>query len=67
MSLRTLQIANIIGFVLVIIMNTLANTLPINGFTTGELSALYPNLFVPAGFTFSIWGVIYLLLMRIKD
>ncbi|MEL6969750.1 MAG: hypothetical protein AAFZ63_02245 [Bacteroidota bacterium] len=63
MSLRTLQIANIIGFVLVIIMNTLANTLPINGFTTGELSALYPNLFVPAGFTFSIWGVIYLLLL----
>jgi len=29
---------------------------------TGELSDQYPNLFVPAGFTFSIWGVIYLLL-----
>ena len=24
---------------------------------------MYPNLFVPAGFTFSIWGVIYLLLL----
>jgi hypothetical protein len=47
----------------VLTVNTLANTLPINGFNTGEISAMYPNLFVPAGFTFSIWGVIYLLLL----
>ncbi|PHN08436.1 tryptophan-rich sensory protein [Flavilitoribacter nigricans] len=63
MSTRTLQILNIIGFILVITLNGLANALPINGRTTGELSDLYPNLFVPAGFTFSIWGVIYLLLL----
>ena len=63
MSLRTLQIANIVGFALVIALNVLANALPINGYTTGELSEFYPNLFVPAGFTFSIWGVIYLLLL----
>jgi hypothetical protein len=44
-------------------VNVLANRLPLGGRTTGELSALYPNLFVPAGVTFSIWGVIYLLLM----
>jgi hypothetical protein len=44
-------------------MNTLANALPLNGKTTGELSAEYPNSFVPAGFTFSIWGVIYLFLL----
>jgi hypothetical protein len=42
-------------------MNYLANALPINGKTTGELSDAYPNLFVPAGITFSIWGIIYLL------
>jgi len=30
--------------------------------TTGELSDDLPNLFVTAGFTFSIWGVIYILL-----
>lgn len=63
MSTRTLQILNVLGFVLVITMNTLANTLPINGYTTGELSDRFPNLFVPAGFTFSIWGLIYLLLL----
>jgi len=43
-------------------MNYLANALPINGKTTGQLSEAYPNLFVPAGITFSIWGIIYLLL-----
>jgi len=60
---RLLPIANILGFLAVIIVNALANILPIAGKTTGELSALYPNLFVPAGLTFSIWGVIYLALL----
>ena len=49
-------------FVGVIAVNALANILPINGYNTGQVSAFYPNAFVPAGFTFSIWGIIYLLL-----
>lgn len=49
--------------ILVLVVNYLANALPINGKNTGELSDQYPNLFVPAGLTFSIWGVIYLLLV----
>mgnify|MGYP006298594637 CR=1 FL=1 len=57
-----LQIMNIFAFLLVLVVNALANALPIGGNTTGELSDLYPNLFVPAGLTFSIWGVIYLAL-----
>jgi hypothetical protein len=60
--LRFLKIANTVAFLGTITVNVLANALPINGKTTGELSDLYPNLFVPAGFTFSIWGMIYLLL-----
>ncbi|MDM7920475.1 MAG: TspO/MBR family protein [Methanosarcina sp.] len=44
-------------------MNYLANALPLNNKTTGELSDSFPNLFVPAGITFSIWGVIYILLL----
>ena len=63
MSQRILQALNVLGFALVLTLNTLANALPINGMNTGEVSALYPNLFVPAGFTFSIWGIIYLLLL----
>lgn len=43
-----------------LVMNTLAQALPLGGRSTGELSALYPNAIVPVGATFSIWGVIYL-------
>jgi len=51
-----------LGFLGVVIVNALAVTLPINNKTTEQLSDQYPNLFVPAGLTFSIWGVIYILL-----
>lgn len=54
---------NLFLFALMITMNYLANALPLNNKTTGELSDSLPNLFVPAGITFSIWGVIYLLLL----
>lgn len=60
---RLLTIYQVLFFAFMITMNALANGLPLNGYTTGEISAMYPNLFVPAGFTFSIWGVIYLLLL----
>jgi hypothetical protein len=49
-------------YLAMIAMNVLANVLPINGRTTGAVSDAYPNLFAPAGLTFAIWGVIYLLL-----
>jgi TspO/MBR family len=52
----------LVAFVTMIAVNTLANLLPINGKTTGQISDQYPNLFVPAGFTFAIWGIIYMLL-----
>lgn len=53
---------NTVAFFAMIAVNALANALPIAGRSTGYISNLYPNLFTPAGFTFSIWGVIYLLL-----
>jgi hypothetical protein len=53
---------NLVGFLAVIAANTLAVLLPLNNNTTQALSDKYPNLFVPAGLTFSIWGVIYILL-----
>ncbi|MBL7796437.1 MAG: hypothetical protein JNJ90_08050 [Saprospiraceae bacterium] len=63
MTTRTFLLLNILAFSAVLTANYLANALPLNGKTTGELSGLYPNLFVPAGLTFSIWGVIYLWLL----
>lgn len=57
---RTLILANTFAFAAVLVINYLANALPLNGKNTGELSDQYPNLFTPAGLTFSIWGIIYL-------
>lgn len=45
-----------------VVVNFMANGLPINNRGTGEISDAYPNLFAPAGPAFSIWGLIYLLL-----
>jgi len=59
---RSLRIGNVAAYLVTIIVNTLANTLPINGVTTGEVSGSYANLFTPAGYVFSIWLIIYLLM-----
>ena len=61
-SLTMIKYLNLLFFAGMILVNYLANALPLNNKTTGEISGLYPNLFVPAGITFSIWGIIYLLL-----
>lgn len=60
---RLLAILNTLGLIGTLIVNYLATSLPINGKSTGELSDQYPNLFVPTGLTFSIWGIIYLFLI----
>jgi len=54
---------NTISLLAMILVNFMANSIPIGGKTTGELSEMYPNLFVPAGITFAIWGIIYLSLI----
>ena len=58
-----LKILTLLGFTQMIAVNSLANILPINGMTTGELSDQLENLFTPQGSTFAIWGVIYFLLL----
>ncbi len=58
---RILQAGNVLAVIFTIVINALAVILPLNGKTTQELSDNLPNLFVPAGITFSIWSVIYIL------
>ncbi|MDO7906676.1 tryptophan-rich sensory protein [Paenibacillus sp. JX-17] len=53
---------NVIAFAAVIIVNYLAMSLPIGGRSTSEISDTYPTLITPAGYAFSIWSLIYLLL-----
>ncbi len=63
MSARLNALLNVFGLIIVLTVNALANILPINGYNTGQISGFYPNFFVPAGFTFGIWGIIYFLLI----
>lgn len=58
-----LKLVVLVTFLAMVLVNGLANILPFNGVTTGAVSDSYPNLFAPAGITFSIWGVIYVLLL----
>jgi hypothetical protein len=58
-NVRKYQVVNTISFIGVVLVNALANILPINGLNTGEISDMYPNLFVPVPLTFGIWLVIY--------
>lgn len=54
------QFIVIVSTAAVISINILANALPLNGLDTGEISDRFDIYFVPAGYVFSIWGLIYL-------
>jgi hypothetical protein len=53
-------IVNALAVAATIVVNGLANALPLNDLTTGEISDRFQVLFTPAGYVFSIWGLIYL-------
>ncbi|WP_299124104.1 tryptophan-rich sensory protein [uncultured Winogradskyella sp.] len=59
---KTLQIGNGLALGSTIFINYLSNTGVMNNTTIGEVSDSYRSLFTPAGYTFAIWGIIYLLL-----
>lgn len=59
----SIKITVALTYLLMVVVNALANILPINGITSGEVSDFYENFFAPAGITFTIWGVIYILLL----
>lgn len=54
------QVVNLLTVLLALTVNILASTLPLNGQNTGEISDRFRVYFVPAGYVFSIWGLIYL-------
>jgi benzodiazapine receptor len=57
------QWVNVLAVVATLVINGLANALPLNGLTTGEISDRFQVYFVPAGYVFSIWGLIYVALV----
>ena len=60
MKISTTQLLTLLATLLTLTVNTLANALPLNNQTTGEISDRFTALFVPAGYVFSIWGLIYI-------
>lgn len=61
--MKPLRLLNLLAVLLTIAFNGLANALPLFGRNTGSISDQFPVLFTPAGYVFSIWGIIYLALL----
>lgn len=60
---RFLKYSNIIAFILMVVINGLAGSSTfIGGKLTAQISDANPTLITPAGYVFSIWGIIYVLL-----
>lgn len=60
MSTVLLPLAVSVATAATLVVNYLANGLPINGQTTGDVTRRFQVYFVPAGYVFSIWTLIYL-------
>ena len=54
---------NVVTLIFALVLNGLATALPLNGIDTGAISDRLNVLFTPAGYVFSIWGVIYIALV----
>jgi translocator protein len=54
------QVSVVLATLATITMNILANALPLNGQNTGAISDRFQVYFVPAGYVFAIWGLIYI-------
>ena len=63
MNIKLLKLLTLGVYGVMVAINYLAELLRLGGKDIGEISAKYPNLFTPAGYAFSIWGLIYLLLL----
>lgn len=60
---KQLSITNTVSVFIVVLINYISQVYRLNNTTIGEVSAQYDNLFTPAGYAFSIWGLIFLSLI----
>lgn len=63
MKNKLLAVGNALSVIMVIVINYYSQSRGVNGKTVGELSDEYNNLFTPAGFAFSIWGIIFIMMI----
>lgn len=55
-----MKIAVVVATLVTITINLLSNVVPYNNKTTAQVSDSFAVYFVPAGYVFAIWGIIYL-------
>jgi hypothetical protein len=60
---KLLQVLNIVFFVSTIYINYASSAGVFNNTTQASISAKYQTLFTPASYAFSIWSIIYILLL----
>lgn len=60
---RNLSVLNLLSVILMITVSYYSQAIRLNNNTIGGVSEHYENLFTPAGYAFSIWGLIYLALL----
>lgn len=60
MKKRVILVLIVMAYLATLYVNYLAGTGVLNDVSSADVSEFYPTMFTPAGFTFSIWGIIYL-------
>ncbi len=63
MKQKVLLITNTLTLIFALVMSALSGSGTFNETTQADISARYETLVTPAGYAFSIWGLIYLLLI----
>ncbi len=63
MSTLLKLLLNTVSLALVLVINYLSGTGAIGNTSVGGISRMYPTVITPAGYAFSIWGLIYTLLI----
>ena len=63
MKLKVLAISNSLSVFLAVVINYYSMFFGINDHKVGEISDKYENLFTPASYAFSIWGIIFIMLI----
>lgn len=62
MNKKLLKLSTLSAYIVMVVVNYMAVLLPLGDRSTGQISDYYQNLFAPAGYAFSIWSLIYILL-----
>lgn len=57
------QFINIVALVFTLVTNSVSEAVPLNGQTSAQIANRLPIFFVPANYVFSVWGIIYTLLI----